>query len=128
MGIGKETVKMFQTFSILLLFHLTGILAVMQEPSCDQMAGAHKSIGRVRIAYGCDLGNITHGLTSTCDDAVLTSLKSCSKPTTTCIIKTLGSHQECKDHADVCQSMPRFIRVSNKTCFCGVSQHQLMIV
>ena len=59
--IGKETVKMFQTFSILLLFHLTGILAVMQEPSCDQMAGAHKSIGRVRIAYGCDLGNITQG-------------------------------------------------------------------
>merc|ERR1711915_126167 len=107
MGIRKERVKMFQTFEILLLVHLTGIMAVMQEPSCEQMAGAHKSIGRVRIAYGCDLGNITNGLTSTCDDAVLTSLKSCSKPTTTCIIKTLGSHHECKGHADVCQSIAK---------------------
>merc|ERR1719309_95392 len=105
--IGKERVKMFQTFEILVLVHLTVIMAVMQEPSCDQMAGAHKSIGRVRIAYGCDLGNITNGLTSTCDDAVLTSLKSCSKPTTTCIIKTLGSHQECKGHADICQSIAK---------------------
>merc|ERR1719309_102419 len=105
--IGKERVKMVQTFQILVLFHFTGIMAVMQEPSCEQMAEAHKSIGRVRIAYGCDLGNITNGLTSTCDDAVLTSLKSCSKPTTTCIIKTLGSHQECKGHADVCQSIAK---------------------
>merc|ERR1712083_1173253 len=128
MGIGKERVKMFQTFEILLLVHLTGVMAVMQEPSCEQMAGAHKSIGRVRIAYGCDLGNITNGLTSTCDDAVLTSLKSCSKPTTTCIIKTLGSHQECKGHADVCQSIAKIHSVSNKTCFFGVSRPPLMIV
>merc|ERR1719260_570657 len=73
--------------------------------SCEDMVASYKALATVRRAFGCDLGYTTSGVPSSCDEGILTSLKSCSPVTMSCLVSGITS--TCSGHADICDASSR---------------------
>merc|ERR1712215_156757 len=66
---------------------------------------SYQALATVRRAYGCDLGYTTTGVPASCDEGILTSLKSCSPVTMSCLVSGITS--TCSGHTDICDASSR---------------------
>merc|ERR1711887_280082 len=73
--------------------------------SCEDMVASYQALATVRRAYGCDLGYTNSGVPSSCDEGILTSLKSCNPVTMSCLVSGITS--TCSGHADICDASSR---------------------
>merc|ERR1711970_547378 len=87
--------------------------------SCDDMVASYQALATVRRAFGCDLGFTTSGVPSSCDEGILTTLKSCSPVTMSCLVSGITS--TCNGHADICEASSRvFLGLQQSlTVWCG---------
>merc|ERR1719312_1131507 len=92
--------------------------------SCDDMLASYQALGKVRMAFGCDLGFTSSGAPSPCDEQILTSLKSCKPGNMSCLVSGITSN--CNGHSDICGATARvFLGLQQSlTVWCGSDSEQ----
>merc|ERR1711872_497525 len=73
--------------------------------SCEDMLTTYQALGRVRMAFGCDLGNTSLGISSSCDESILSTMKSCNPVTMSCL--SWGINTNCQSHVNKCDATAR---------------------
>merc|ERR1711862_786561 len=78
----------------------------------------------VRRAFGCDLEFTNSGIPSSCDEQILTSLKSCKPGNMSCLVSGITS--TCNGHSDICGATARvFLGLQQSlTVWCGSDSEQ----